>query len=377
MKRISDVTRRDITDGLVLEDINWSGRLDEVEFLSRVFDLTSLPSNDPRFDEMQGDVWQHRVNNCDGPDDWVYFDDRLDLLHCKDEIFLKFLTEMVHPIVRPDTIESGKLVRDFNGLLRRDGYELIEVKKISGRPVFAFRSIEEKPADYSEMDDTEDGLKRLWTAGYVRLFISHVSAHKATMAELKQCLLGYGISAFVAHEDIEPTREWLIEIEKALRTADIFLAYLTPDFHESKWTDHEVGFAICRRVPIIPIRVGIDPYGFLGKTQGLSGVFINCDVLAKKIFELLLKNEKCETRMLEAAITRFENSESFQQAKEGMLVLQGIEKFTNDMLNRIEQAVDKNTQLCGSYVVTSRLPHFLETRRLRLNANAENMLRRP
>jgi len=51
----------------------------------------------------------------------------------------------------------------------------------------------------------------------------------------------------------------------ALATCEALIAWLTPDFHESLWTDQEVGFCVGRSVLIIPIRVGLNPYGFIGK----------------------------------------------------------------------------------------------------------------
>jgi len=46
---ISEVTRRDITDFVIAERISWPGRLDEVAFLARIYDLEGLPSTDGRF----------------------------------------------------------------------------------------------------------------------------------------------------------------------------------------------------------------------------------------------------------------------------------------------------------------------------------------
>ena len=50
---------------------------------------------------MAADLWQHRVNNDDWGDGWWWTDDRLALLNAPDETFLRFLAEMVHPVVRP------------------------------------------------------------------------------------------------------------------------------------------------------------------------------------------------------------------------------------------------------------------------------------
>lgn len=134
---VSQVTRQNIIDGLKLEAVQWHGRLNDVEFLGRLFDLETLPSHDHRFKDAAGDIWQHRINNPDDlPDDWVYSDKRLNLLRGPAETFLRFLCEMVHPMVRPDRDEALKLVQQFNDQLRQDGWCLVEQEKIAGRPRF-------------------------------------------------------------------------------------------------------------------------------------------------------------------------------------------------------------------------------------------------
>jgi len=109
--------------------------------------------------------------------------------------------------------------------------------------------------------------KRIWEDDAYRVFLSHKAEVKKKTAELKDSLHLYGVSCFVAHADIRPTKAWQDEIENALSTMDAFVALLTPDFHESSWTDQEVGFAIARGVPIIAVKLGKDPYGFIGKFQ--------------------------------------------------------------------------------------------------------------
>jgi hypothetical protein len=85
---------------------------------------------------MSGDIWRHRIINPeDWPDDWVFSDGRLDLLNIPDEVFLRFLCEMVHPVVRDDP-EVDDLVATFNRYLAPDGYRLVVVDTISGRRIF-------------------------------------------------------------------------------------------------------------------------------------------------------------------------------------------------------------------------------------------------
>lgn len=137
--KISESTRRDIVDLIMVERVNWSGRLEEPDFLRRVFDLERLPSTDGRFHNVYGDIRQHRILNYDWPDDWIFQDSRFDILEGNDETFLRFLCEMIHPVVRSDDEEVTHLRDIFNDCLRRDGYELVERARMSGRPIFSAR----------------------------------------------------------------------------------------------------------------------------------------------------------------------------------------------------------------------------------------------
>ncbi len=140
---VSRATRQNIIDGLKIDQVAWSGRLEDVEFLQRLYDLESLPSGDSRFKNAAGDIWQHRVNNPDDwPDDWVYGDARFNLLQGPTDTFLRFLCEMVHPVVRADRNEALKLVQHFNDQLRREGWNLVEEEKIAGHPRFVAKRIQ-------------------------------------------------------------------------------------------------------------------------------------------------------------------------------------------------------------------------------------------
>jgi len=139
--KISQLTRRDIVDAISAEGINIYGRLEETEFLSRLFDLQQLPSTDPRFKDAAGDIWQHRVNNYDWSEDWLYYDPRFNLLHGDDEVFLRFLAEILHPVVRSDSTEAERICQLFNQFLRNDGFQLIERTRLSGKPVYVGRYV--------------------------------------------------------------------------------------------------------------------------------------------------------------------------------------------------------------------------------------------
>ena len=137
MNAISEVTRRNIFDALRLSKVPWEGRLSESAFLSRIFDLSALPSRDPRFGDMLSDVLHHRENFRDGDDNWPYDDGRLNLLHGPDDVFLRFLAEMIHPVVREDDSQVDGMLALFNRHLHADGFQLAVMNVISGKRIFA------------------------------------------------------------------------------------------------------------------------------------------------------------------------------------------------------------------------------------------------
>jgi len=75
---ITQVTRRAIIDYLTLGH-QWSGALNEDDFLARLYDLDNMPSTDYRseYDTAKKDIWKHRVLNSDWPDDWVAYSDEV------------------------------------------------------------------------------------------------------------------------------------------------------------------------------------------------------------------------------------------------------------------------------------------------------------
>jgi hypothetical protein len=81
-----------------------------------------MPSTDHRFKTASGDVWQHMINN----DDWSYrylFDEYLNLLKGTDDQFLRFLEQLVHPLVR-EMGELDEYLSVINRHLSNDGYKI-------------------------------------------------------------------------------------------------------------------------------------------------------------------------------------------------------------------------------------------------------------
>jgi hypothetical protein len=205
----------------------------------------------------------------------------------------------------------------------------------------------------------EIGIKRnqpvFWKDGWVRAFISHVSEKKIDAHSLKISLERYGIHGFVAHDDIEPTKEWQDEIESALRTMDVFIALLTPNFVNSKWCDQEVGFALGLRTPFVAVSCGALSHGFLSKVQVLKVDLANANVAAEKIFGVLKKNEQLTQKLGCALVSRIEVAGSFDEANRISKIILDHPKFDARDIDRLERLPEKNSQVAGAFEFASAL----------------------
>ena len=188
-----------------------------------------------------------------------------------------------------------------------------------------------------------------WRKDHFRLFFSHTHPNKKLAAEIRADLLDKGVDLFVAHEMIEPTKEWMEEISVALATCDAMVALLTPDFAESAYCDQELGFALSRDVLIIPIRHGADPYGFISKFQALPGDTSQLASyhLANGIFEVLVASQKTAAKLAPAIAERYAGAHSYDDARANLARLQEIpaDHWNAEMIELVEKAGRENSQL--------------------------------
>lgn len=207
-----------------------------------------------------------------------------------------------------------------------------------------------------------EALHRIWGSEHVRVFLSHKATVKENTSQVKQAFARCGIAAFVAHEDIEPTEEWQREIERALFSMDALVALLSKDYHDSNWTDQEVGVAIGRGVPLIAVRLGMDPYGLMGKGQGLGGCsWDDPNSVALKIFHLLYKRLPDKSRLFECAVSAYAASESFADSAWKVEHLLSIfESLTSDQVGRVVDAYQTNGQNRSSFKGMDLLQPLLE-----------------
>ena len=207
----------------------------------------------------------------------------------------------------------------------------------------------------SQENYTLSEAESLWGQG-VRIFVSHASDKKEDASELADYLEDHGISVFVAHEDIEPTLEWQREIEKALSTMDGFVALLTTEFKNSDWCGQELGYAVARGVPVLPVRMGRDPYGFIGKIQALNPS--NNGV--KRWIERKLSDHP---RMREVPMRKFtkfikdvKNSFSYRESIRLSRTLPEFDSLTVEQGDKLAEAINGNPEAFRSWGFSSKRP---------------------
>lgn len=199
-----------------------------------------------------------------------------------------------------------------------------------------------------------------WKKGMFRIFISHLATHREFAAELQEHLFTYGISAFVAHNDIEPTSEWQTQIETALATCDSLIALLHKNFHQSNWTDQEIGVAIGRGVPTYAIKFDQDPYGFIGRFQAFNGNNKTPKIIAAELFDSYRLGKQTQQKFNDVLINIFEDSSSYSDAIQRVSYLEKIEVWDPSFTTRIKAALKNNSQIYQAFKVPEKVKALIE-----------------
>lgn len=197
---------------------------------------------------------------------------------------------------------------------------------------------------------TNDEISDIWgDAKMYRVFLSHKSEDKELTHNIKKALSKYGVSCFVAHDDIKPGSEWAKVIENAIFSADACVALMSETYHNSDWTDQEIGCAYGRRIPVILAKIGMAPYGLVGKIQAVATSWEDASV---KLLPLLLR----ESRMVEAYIAACEKCKSIDAGNVLAEALEHINSITDAQIDKLVAAYVGNYQLVQSFGFTGGNP---------------------
>lgn len=120
---------------------HYYGRLSEIEFLKKLYPLDKMPGKYEGYENAEQDIIKHTIANDDYEFCWVFNDERFELKNGDDTKYLNFICAIFHPENRDENGKWYSFLERVNDLIKQDGYELYEEKKISGKSVYSHRNI--------------------------------------------------------------------------------------------------------------------------------------------------------------------------------------------------------------------------------------------
>ncbi len=203
------------------------------------------------------------------------------------------------------------------------------------------------------LDDTP-----IWQPGKVRVFLSHAAKHKKFAAEVAGALSGSGVSGFVAHDSMSFDQSWQDQIELGLTTMSALVVLLHPEVNDSAWCQQEIGWAMGSNVPIYLVRLGVDPSGFIGRTQYPQVSGDKPQEAAEAILAWLASRDEFATPLIDGLLAAVAASESFIDSMHitGRIAL--LPALTDEQWLRLDTAVLDNDQVHGSGAAKRNLQPF-------------------
>ncbi len=131
------------------------------------------------------------------------------------------------------------------------------------------------------IDSTNDNREGL------EIFISYSHRDKVLAGELDSILKDRGFRTFLAHNHIEVSKDWRLEILKHLLSCQIFVAVITSSFNDSDWTHQEVGHSLGLDKMIISLMRGGRLKGFLESRQALMVEKDDAKAIVEKILDCI------------------------------------------------------------------------------------------
>ncbi|MDP8929272.1 MAG: abortive infection family protein, partial [Actinomycetota bacterium] len=109
--------------------------------------------------------------------------------------------------VRPNADEARELVESYNRHLRPDGYELVPVSEISGRPVYAAHSVLSVPASLRDVERATVGDRDYLARQITRMETSIETDPELAIGTAKE-LIETACKTILEHRGATPDRNW-------------------------------------------------------------------------------------------------------------------------------------------------------------------------
>jgi len=183
----------------------------------------------------------------------------------------------------------------------------------------------------------------------ISVFLSHADEDKKTARMIANEMMKYGIDVFVAHDDIEIGADWKSILMEKISQCDVFVVLLTKNFHQARYTDHEVGMAVYLKKRIMPITFDkSSTYGFMSDSQAKPiSEEIDPDEL-KNISDIIIAYSDEGKRQMDELIQGFKESQTYVESNAFARVIFQRRKFHPDQINALADAWISNDQISGA-----------------------------
>jgi len=200
----------------------------------------------------------------------------------------------------------------------------------------------------------------MWRSGMVRLFLSHSAIQKSFIADVANELAVVGIHGFVAHDAMEYSKPWQEQIEKALRSMEVFVAIVHPEFVDSAWCHEEVGWALGRRVPLYVVRMGNDPNGFTGRDQWPSGFGKSAKEIAALIHSWVATVPELGASIIDSLFKELAAAGDYWSAGAAAARVAALGSLSDEDFSRLNEIWWSNNQLYGGVLPSREMQPFYE-----------------
>ena len=193
------------------------------------------------------------------------------------------------------------------------------------------------------------------------VFISHSSKDERMVRRLKELLakkVGNTLDIFVScdGQSIPLGRNWVHEIEQALKDSRIMFVLLSPNSIRSNWIYFEAGFAYSKDIKVVPIgMLGIDLSQVTPPMSLLQGFNINSAESLNNIISVL--NREFDYS-LEASFNREEYGDIFGiQRVNSSRTLKEYVSLVNDISTQVVSGIDKPMEAIIEYFKSSKVEY--------------------
>jgi TIR domain-containing protein len=177
-------------------------------------------------------------------------------------------------------------------------------------------------------------------------FMSYQTADREIAARVAALLKQFGCGAFMAHDDIEVSDEWRLEILRQLEAADLFVAIISSNYYSSPWCLQESGIAAFRRMTLIPLSTdGAVPPALVSHIQSTR-----IDPAAPTIRNLLPGLARHDlTFVIDGLISIVAGSHNYRSAEANFELIQPyIPKATKEQIVKLLNVSTANDQVCNA-----------------------------